>query len=69
MRKKVTTWDYHGKILSNHEKEKALGGHNGNLMFEEIKKATVALAKKRTEKNAVRQELLNNGIDWEELGV
>jgi hypothetical protein len=67
--KRVRSWDYNKKKHKDEEKEKALGGHNGDLIFEEIKKETIKVAKSRIMKDAVRQELLNIGIDWEELVV
>lgn len=65
MHKRLTVWNFEGKIIEQSEKEKALGGANGNSMFNAIRDEANQKARNRVLKSAVRRELEENGIDLE----
>lgn len=67
MMRRIKRWNYSGEILEDTNREKAMGGANGDLIFNEIKKAAREKAKSKVVRKATTEELLKNDIDFSEL--
>lgn len=67
--KRIKCWNRNEQIISDDQKEKAFGGHNGNLIYSEIKDKFLKQVRKNVVKEAVRRELSDNDFDYLELGV
>ena len=65
--KKIEKWDYNGNLKEQSEKEKALGGHNGDSVFKSLKNRTLETIEKKVLKTAIRNELTEHGLDYEDL--
>jgi len=62
MTKKITEWDHCGKVIAQGEKEKSMGGVNGQRIFRVLKETVKDKAKKQVLEKFLEQELEDNEI-------
>jgi len=62
LRKETIRHNYTGKVVDHLKKEKAMGGTNGNDMYEAIKKAAFEKAEKIIKDRLIQRELEDNNV-------